>query len=224
MIDNIVDDINALLDLQKGDIKILEQIKRAAVNNEVISNYERGYVRGLAEKYLGKKIIQEKKIEAPDVILPPQKPITAKTETITLQSKKTNPRTKVYIGIGVAIFAAILIAGVGMSNVSFDTSNSQSDQTDSLVNVNLKTDIKSYNTGDIISISGNSDPSLGNKISLSIKNPSGILVWSENVSVKSSGKFSTLAIAGGENWVSGKYTLESLHGSKKTTTSFQFAS
>ena len=36
-------------------IEFLKQIRRACEHNEVISNYERNYVRKLAEKHLGKK-------------------------------------------------------------------------------------------------------------------------------------------------------------------------
>jgi len=52
MPDNILDDVKKLLDAEVGDKKILEQIKRAAENNEAISNYERNYVAKLEEQYL----------------------------------------------------------------------------------------------------------------------------------------------------------------------------
>lgn len=222
MADNLVDDINALLEIQKGDLKILEQIRRAAINNEVISNYERGYVRGLAEKYLGRKIIDEKKNNIQTDNLTERQPIKSQIPSVVYESQKLNPKNKIYIGIGIAVLAVVVLAGVGLSQIPFDSiPNSPSEISTS--NSNLGTDLTSYNVGDIISISGNSDKSLGDKVSLLIKNPNGVIVWSETVSLKSSGKFSTLAIAGGPNWDSGKYTLESLHGNKKTTITFQFA-
>ena len=55
MTDSLLDDANALLDKDIGDDKILKQICRACENNEVISNYERNYVRKLAEKHLGRR-------------------------------------------------------------------------------------------------------------------------------------------------------------------------
>ncbi len=61
MPDPILDDVQALLAKEFGDKRILEQIQRAAQNNEVISNFERNYVRKLAEKHLGKKPLIEKK-------------------------------------------------------------------------------------------------------------------------------------------------------------------
>lgn len=222
MVDTLIDDIDALLTLEKGDGKVLEQIKRAAINNEVISNYERGYVRGLAEKYLGRKIITEQKTEENSkVILTEQKLYKPQPET-KINSSPTNSKTKIYVGIGVSIFVVIIAIGIGMSNISFDSVTDSLISSNNQINSNLKTDLSSYNNGDIISISGNTDKSLGDKISLSIKNPEGILVWSETVSVKSSGKFSTLAIAGGPNWDSGKYILESIHGNKKTSITFTF--
>ncbi|MDH3834495.1 MAG: hypothetical protein OES34_10110, partial [Nitrosopumilus sp.] len=77
MTDSLLDDVKALLDKDFGDDRILKQICRACENDEVISNYERNYVRKLAEKYLGKrpevvqtqKPVEEKPI-VPDVIIP----------------------------------------------------------------------------------------------------------------------------------------------------------
>ena len=45
MSDPFFDDVKELLDKGKGDERILKQIFRACENNEVISNYERNYVK-----------------------------------------------------------------------------------------------------------------------------------------------------------------------------------
>ena len=55
MEDSLLDDVKALLDKDFGDDRILKQILRACENNEVISNFERNYVKKLAEKHLGRK-------------------------------------------------------------------------------------------------------------------------------------------------------------------------
>ena len=55
MTDSLIDDVKALLNKDFGDDRILKQICRACERDEVISNYERNYVRKLAEKHLGKK-------------------------------------------------------------------------------------------------------------------------------------------------------------------------
>lgn len=55
MADSLLDDVKALLDKDFGDDRILKQICRACEHNEIISNYERNYVKQLAEKHLGRK-------------------------------------------------------------------------------------------------------------------------------------------------------------------------
>ncbi len=56
MTDPLFDDVKALLEKDFGDDRILKQISRACENNEVISNYERNYVKNLAEKHLRKNL------------------------------------------------------------------------------------------------------------------------------------------------------------------------
>src|SRR5210317_1706260 len=112
MPDPILDDVQALLDKEFGDKRILDQILRAAQNNEVISNFERNYVRKLAEKHLGKKPPIEKKISdlpkqtSPDVVIPPStpmvKPQTVQTYTSSPKITKSNSKnTQIMLGIGV---------------------------------------------------------------------------------------------------------------------------
>jgi hypothetical protein len=52
LVNSILDDVKVLLMKRAGDPKILEQVKRAAENDEVISIYEREYVAHLAKQYL----------------------------------------------------------------------------------------------------------------------------------------------------------------------------
>ena len=63
MIDSLHDDVKALLDKDFGDDRILKQIFRACENNEIISNYERNYVRKLSEKHLGRYYFQHIRLE-----------------------------------------------------------------------------------------------------------------------------------------------------------------
>lgn len=74
---DMLDDIKALLDGDFGDDRILKEIYQACRNREVISNYERRYVRDLVERYLKKDAMQgaapvgDGPAEAsPDVLLP----------------------------------------------------------------------------------------------------------------------------------------------------------
>lgn len=228
--DELVDDIKELLDKERGDKRILEQILRACENNEVISNFERNYVQKLSEKHLGKKPPIEKKTPTPDVNLLEAKPI--QEEKPLLQEPKpiktTKPKNQaLFIGIGVAALAIIIIAAVAFSELPDITTGVDTAQPNESIAstgpLSLQTDLSSYSRGDIISISGKSESSLGNQITLSIQNQNNQLAWSENVNVKSDGRFSTLLIAGGEGWEeSGTYTLEAQHGTESEAITFSF--
>ncbi|MDO8640179.1 MAG: hypothetical protein Q7R33_01425 [Nitrosarchaeum sp.] len=215
MTDPLIDDVQNLLDKEKGDERILKQIFRACENNEVISNYERNYVRNLAEKYLGrappveeKQQVEEKPV-IPDVVFSNtsakqkiETPQITYPQIVKLKSKNT----KMMLGIGGAIFAIMIIIGVSLSGISYIEFDGSQFPMDSSSALSIQTDLSAYQKGDIISISGTSNTS--GKINLSIENQEGQLVWSEQISVKSDGRFSTLAIAGGSGWdKSGTFTI-----------------
>jgi len=233
MTDSLHDDVKALLDKDFGDDRILKQIFRACENDEVISNYERNYVRKLAEKYLGKapkveptSIVEEKPI-IPDVVIP---------ETPSIQTIQTfqppSPRisstgsnnSKIMLGVGVLVLAIIIIAAVSFSGTS-DVSNTQitSITETSIDTLSIQTDFSSYNKKDIISISGISDTS--GSVILSIQTQNNELVWTEKISLKSDGIYSTLAIAGGPGWEnSGTYTIKVDNGVETKSSTFSFTS
>lgn len=231
MPDLLIDDVKTLLDQDLGDKRILEQILRAAENKEVISNFERNYVKKLAEKYLGRKPLTEKKPSPPDVILP-EKSLVQKTQSTQPTLKESEPvvtrskTNKMALGIGGVAFVIIVIAVVfsGITEFSPEDNAPASTNQPSIPasGILLQTDLSSYNKGDIISISGQSDPSYGSELELSLVNKDGKLVWSENVKVKSDGRYSTLVIAGGDGWVSGALTLTALHGSNEESVTFSF--
>ena len=228
MTDPLIDDVKTLLDKEKGDERILKQICRACENNEVISNYERNYVRKLAEKYLGRvpeveeNQHAEEKLIIPDVIF--SKPISTQNietsqitypRTIKLKSKNT----KMLLGIG-AILVIIVIIGASFSGISYIESNDSQIPIGSSSALSIQTDLSAYQKGDIISISGTSTTG---KINLSIENQDGKLIWSEQISVKSDGKFSTLAIAGGPGWdKSGTFTIKVENNLETTSKTFSF--
>ncbi len=216
MTDPLIDDVQDLLDKEKGDERILKQIFRACENNEVISNYERNYVRNLVEKYLGRvPLIEEKqqveeKPVIPDVVFsntPTKQKITTTQTTYPQIVKLKSKNTKMVLGIGGAIFAIIVIIGVSLSGISPIEFDGSQIPMDSPSDLSIQTDLSAYQKGDIISISGTSNTS--GKLNLSIENQEGQLVWSEQISVKSDGGFSTLAIAGGSGWdKSGTFTIK----------------
>ncbi len=230
MTDPLFDDVQTLLDKEKGDERILKQILRACENNEVISNYERNYVKNLAEKYLGRlpeniDPSAEEKPPIPDVIVPTtslQQNIEIPTSMAPqiIQKKPKNP--KMLIGVGVAILTIIIIIGVSQSGTSIiESDNSEIDTDSSSATLSIQTDLSSYQKGDIISISGKSNTS--ETINISIENQNGQLVWSEQVSVKEDGRFSTLAIAGGPGWdQSGIFTLKVENNMETKSKTFSF--
>jgi len=226
MTDPLIDDVKELLDKERGDELILKQIFRACQNNEVISNYERNYVRKLAEKYLGRASqIEEKqneeKLIIPDVIIP-KTPSSQKFETLqTTQIPKADPKNnKLMIGIGGVILAIIIIVGLSFSGTLNIGNDNNTKNPLGSIPLSIQTDLPTYQKGDIISIIGKSS---SEKINLSIENQSGLSVWSEQITVKNDGTFSTLVIAGGSGWEkSGTFIVTAENDSEKESSIFSF--
>ena len=229
MDDQLLDDVKALLDKDFGDDRILKQICRACENNEVISNYERNYVRKLAEKYLGKKpkvistsSAEEKKVVT-DVMMSQPTPVQ-KTQPPQRKPVKITPRsknTKMIIGIGTVALVIIIIVGVSFSEMSDGLSKIDPKNNSIPVSLSIQTDLPSYNKKDLISISGVSDTS-GN-VNLTIVNQNNKLVWTEQVPLKNKGNYSTISIAGGPGWESsGIYTVKVDNGVETKSITFSF--
>ena len=222
MSDTLLDDVNSLLDGDFGDDRILKQIARACKNNEVISNYERNYVQKLAEQHLGRKSPISKKpekiTEIPKIEIP--KPKSLITQYPPAPSSNSN-NSKLLLGFGGVALAIIIVAAFAISN---NIDSSQPNVVSEIeMNLSVQTDLTSYAYKDLISINGISENS--NIVNLSIKNQNNQLVWAEQVSVKNSGTYSTLAIAGGSGWESsGKYTVEVDNGLEKKSVTFSFNS
>ncbi len=227
MTDLLLDDVKALLDKDFGDDRILKQICRACENNEVISNYERNYVRQLAEKHLGKKpqFTQPtvEKPSIPDVHIPEIQPYQ-QTQSLQTQvpriSYSKSKNKKIMFGIGglslvIIIAMAVSFSGFTTGTTKIDTSNNVA------ISLSIQTDLESYSKKDLISISGMST-SIGT-VNLSIENQNNELVWAEQISLKSDGRFSTLAIAGGPGWEkSGIYTIIVDDGKETKSNTFSF--
>ena len=206
MTDSLIDDVKSLLDTDFADDRILKQIFRACQNNEVISNYERNYVRELVEKHLDK---------IPEIIEPPITTGKKSTQSQTILSIPSKPlNSKMMLGIGgisLMVVIAIIAAVIGTSDVTPIISETLS----------IETDLSSYDNKDLISISGKSDAS--GVVNLSIENQKNELVWAEQVSIKNNGQYSTLAIAGGSGWeTSGTYTIIVNNGNEIKSNTFSF--
>jgi hypothetical protein len=231
MNDSLLDDVKALLDKDFGDDRILKQICRACENNEVISNYERNYVRKLAEKHLGRRpeVVQtqtsvEEKPVIPDVVIP-ETPSVQKTQIFQPEppriSSSNSKNSKIMLGIGGIALVIIIAVAASFSGISDVNPTKVQIPTNISDGLSIQTDLSSYDKKDIISISGTSDTS--GTVNLSIENKNNELVWAEQVSLKSDGRYSTLAIAGGSGWESsGTYTINVDNGIETKSSTFSF--
>ena len=231
MNDSLLDDVKALLDKDFGDDRILKQICRACENNEVISNYERNYVRKLAEKHLGRRpeVVQtqttvEEKPVIPDVVIP-ETPSVQKTQIFQPEppriSSSNSKNSKIMLGIGGIALVIIIAAAASFSGISDVNPTKVQIPTNISDGLSIQTDLSSYDKKDIISISGTSDTS--GSVYISIENKNNKLVWAEQVSLKSDGRYSTLAIAGGPGWESsGTYTINIDNGVETKSSTFSF--
>jgi len=224
MSDMLLDDVNSLLDGDFGDDRILKQIARACKNNEVISNYERNYVQKLAEQHLGRKPPTSQKSEIttpeiPKIEIPKPEPVIIQPSTPV--HNPSNKNSKLFLGFGGIAVVIIVAAALLVSN---NVDSPPSDIVSEIeIELSIQTDLSTYTKSDLISINGISQNS--NVVNLSILNPNNDLVWAEQVSVKSDGRYSTLAIADGEGWEnSGTYNIKVEDGITTKSLKFSFSS
>ena len=248
----ILEDVKTLIRLKKGDSTRLEHIKELCETNQIISLSDRKYIDRLSSQYLQKfEKPQEKKPEKPKfkpVEEPPKPSTSADVESVTerpaaqlkeVQIPKSKPQkpaspnldfltNKKLIYAAGAIVAGLIIAtiaAVGLDDIEFNSGVTTPPPIDPDVPFSLTTDESSYEASDIISISGKLKSPTGETVRVSIENAQGTLIWAENLNLKSSGEFSTLAIAGGEGWEnSGDYTLIAEHEGLTEQLSFEFDS
>lgn len=171
-----------------------------------------------------KNVEQTKSAEAN---LESKKPLLSQQPQSFTKQKEWKPTghmpSKKILFIAAPVIAAIIAIGVVVTQSDFSDFSSPISITPKTTGLSISTDQRSYNKGDIISISGTSETSAGAEIKLSIQNSGGQLVWSETVKIKSNGKFSTLLIAAGAGWNDdGEYTLNAEHGSLTDQIKFDF--
>ena len=244
----IVEDVNALLKLKKGDPSRLNHIKDLCEANEIVSLSDRKYIERLASQYLSK--FEQKKPKSQDKprLIPIEEsistPKTFETDaskhqtdllkeiqiTEDVDSKKIlskpfdlSSNKKIILGAGAIILAIILVYTVGIAYDGTQIPYDSDTKSDTLQEFSLETDESSYETSDIISISGQISSSSSGTVRLSIENENSKLIWAENLNIKNDGNFSTLLIAGGTGWEnSGKYTLNAEHEELSNQISFDF--
>jgi hypothetical protein len=231
MSDPLFDDVKALLEKDFGDDRILKQIFRACENNEVISNYERNYVKNLAETHLREKpeitptssTVEGKEIISDTVM--PDISSTQQTQVFQSQSTRSVPlslkNSKMLFGIGGGIALAIIVIVAASFSGSSDVSPNITTPISSPDSLSIQTDLSSYHEKDLIAINGTSN--ISGSVNLSIENQNNELVWTEQISTRDNGKFSTLAIAGGPGWESsGDYAIKVDNGKETISNSFSF--
>jgi len=226
----IVEDVNELLKLKKGDSSRLNNIKEACESNEIISISDRKYIERLTSQYLRPTL--QKKSKTPDKpkFIPIEEPKDLSREENTdfetnqisniekpqiyeksLISENSNeekiskefnfkPNKKILLAIASIILAFILI-GVIIGNDGIQPSNnSEPIPSKTLPDFSLQIDNSKYDASDIISISGKTSSSSTGTVRLFIENEKNKLIWAEIVNLKNNGEFSTLLIAGGIGW------------------------
>lgn len=221
------DDIDALLKEGHGDHERLVRIKSDFEAKKLVTLEDRRYVEGLVSRYLQpSKPESERIVKIPEkrIVPPPSPPPQSVSFEMKYQKQKSQePIPKIgekrNIRNVVVSVAAVVAALLIISVVAINRDNLGIEQPE--VTKNIEVDQTSYARGDIISISGKA--STGTTVQLSISNPGNQQIWSEAVSTKANGEFSTLTIAGGNGWEqSGTYTLRSTHGGTTEQVTFDF--
>ncbi len=225
------DDIDALLKSGHGDSARLSKIKAEFQATKLVTLEDRRYVEGLILRYLKPSAEPERIVKIPEKrIVPPLSPPQSQSSPFELKYQQ-KPRDEkpipkigggdkklrnVVISICSVVFAVLVISFVAMNQDTM-TGIEQPEVS------NLELDDVVYARGDIISISGKTQTATS-IVKLAISNPSNQEIWSETVTVKPDGEFSTLVIAGGAGWEqSGKYTTSSTYGGIIDTAVFDFS-
>lgn len=234
----ILEDVNSLLKLKKGDSTRINHIKELCEANEIISLSDRKYIERLSSQYLRKnenkdpkksdkpkfipieethnpsridgdfKETSEPSIQLEEVEIPKVRSFISTSKNLDFLSNK-----KILYSMGAIVLAIILIAvvAVGYDDIRLISDESFSNSKPALP-FTLESDESSYEASDIISISGKIDSPLSKSVRVSIENEQGEIIWAENLDLKNNGEFSTLALAGGIGWEnSGEYILIAEH-------------
>ena len=231
---SLLDDVKALLDHGFEDDRILKQIYRACQRDEVISNYERNYVRKLTELHLRKRPQFDPPSESANSAPPPVLDIVLPQTRNTLQIQPlqttsssssffSSKKKKLVLGLSIIIILGISIAAATATLTITGPFPDIIDPTVTPISdtLSVQTDLPSYVHKDLISISGTSNTD--GFVNLIVENSNYETVWQEQLSLKNNGEFSTLIIAGGSGWEnSGIYTLTVENDTGSTFVTFSF--
>jgi len=147
--------------------------------------------------------------------------------SVSLFSGANNKKLGI-LGGAAAVIALVVVIGFYATTMSpTDTITSSAINT-TPQQLSINVDETSYNSADIIAVSGSTKHANGNSIELSIENTGGVIIWKEFVKIKNygtdDGKFSTLVIAGGDGWDSnGTYILSAHYDGLENKIKFGFS-
>lgn len=201
MEDDIGANVRMLLGLGLGDKRILEQVYRASVNGEIISNHERQYVASLMEKHA---------VTVPKTDAPTTQSSAVKQVDAAPQPKKSRTLLMVAV-LGVAAVAVIASAVLMMpgSPVSLPSGYVEIDQ-------------DTYQTGDFMLVTGMSDYDMGGAARVNILDGNSNNVWSEDVTLRPDGSYSTIILVGQDGWIAGEHTIQVEHGVAEYVADFTY--
>jgi hypothetical protein len=246
----ILEDVNELIRSKKGDSSRLIRIKEACESNEIVSLSDRKYIERLSSQYLHQPEPKKPKNQDQPKFIPiEESDISSKNianftinQTPPIEKPKLfeeqggfeektgskilnfNPKKKVIFSIASIALAIILIGVVAIGNDGIQFQDSSDNiKTGALPDFSLEIDRTSYETSDIISISGKMSSLSRGTLRLFIENENNELIWAENLNLKNNGEFSTLLIAGGQGWENdGKYFLYVEYNEFSSSISFDF--
>ena len=203
-----------------GDKNKLRNIRETIKHDNFITTDDKKYVSSLITKYLRNQPLEEsdsfEKDYVDEVESTPQK-LVSKGQPKTSLSVNTKLVIPIAIAAAIAIIAVIGFSAMNQGGVT-DPVVSSSPNNPLLINIDQST----YQKADIISISGDTN-SYSKSVELTIENSSGVKIWSENITPKNNGIFSTLIIAGGGGWENGgDYLLKVVQGDLKNEAKFKF--
>lgn len=203
-----------------GDKNKLRNIRETIKHDNFITTADKKYVSSLITKYLRNQPFEESDSFEEDYVdeaeSTPQK-LVSKGQPKTSLSVNTKLVIPIAIAAAIAIIAVIGFLAMNQGGVT-DPVVSSTPNNPLLINIDQST----YQKADIISISGDTN-SHSKSVELSIENSSGVKIWSENITPKNDGVFSTLIIAGGGGWENGgDYLLKVVQGDLKNEAKFKF--
>ena len=221
-------DIDDLIRLDRGDTKRLRNIRDVVKHDNFITSVDKKYVESLISTYLRNQPLDGSEVniksrtvvELKDNVKPTGRETTSSS---SLFSGSNNKKLGILAGVA-AVIAIVAVVGFSASTDQIDITTVSDIMHSSTSQKIINVDGSSYETADIISVSGSIKSADGKSVELSIENTSGDKIWREYVNIKNNGQFSTLVIAAGFGWDdSGTYVLKAQHNELENKIKFSFS-